>query len=151
MPKTVRRWHENLKAFSTFRSFEQAQPKRVHKWLKKQSGLPAETRGYVKIITGKPAESWKSAKSEGGNTALPQKAPCKEVSARYAANTTAPAVPLPLVPPRAKPAPAVRTAAQATKKPTAAPVQGSRVASASSHPQHGKRTALQLAALRRKK
>ena len=128
-----------------------AGPARVHKWLKKQSGLPAETRGYVKTITGKPAESWKSAKAGGGATALPQKAPCKEVSARHAANTTAPAVPLPAAPPRAKPAPAVRTAAQATKKLTAAPVHGKRVASASSHPQHGKRTALQLAALRREK
>jgi soluble lytic murein transglycosylase-like protein len=128
-----------------------AGPKRVHKWLKKQSGLPAETRGYVKTITGKPAEIWKSAKAGGGNTALPQKAPCKEVSARYAANTTAPAVPLPPAPPRAKPAPAVQTAAQATKKPTAAPVHGKRVASASSRPQHGERTVLQLATLRREK
>jgi soluble lytic murein transglycosylase-like protein len=119
-----------------------AGPNRVHKWLKKQGRLPAETRGYVKIITGRPAESWKSAKAGGGNTALPQKAPCKEVSARYAANTMAPAVPLPPAMPRAKPVPAVRTAAQATKT-TAAPVHGKRVAS------HSERTALQLAARRR--
>ncbi len=76
-----------------------AGPTRVQKWLKRQSGLPAETRGYVKIITGQPAERWKAAKGGHGSTEVPQKAPCKEASARYAANTTAP-VPLSHAPPQ---------------------------------------------------
>jgi hypothetical protein len=35
-----------------------AGPGRVTRWLGGQSSLPAETRDYVKIITGEPAERW---------------------------------------------------------------------------------------------
>ena len=129
-----------------------AGPKRVHKWLKQQSGLPAETRGYVKAITGRPAESWKAAKTGHGSSRLPQRAPCKDVSGLYAFNG-ATRIPLPPKAPAhtAKPAAKVRTAAHATKKPIAAPAHGKRVALASAHPQHGKKTALQLAARKRGK
>lgn len=72
-----------------------AGPTRVDKWLKRQSGLPAETRGYVKIITGKPADSWKATKTEHGDTALPNKAPCKAVTVRSAANKAPPRAVLP--------------------------------------------------------
>lgn len=40
-----------------------AGPKRVSDWLRKKRRLPAETRHYVKAITGQPASSW--AKSAG--------------------------------------------------------------------------------------
>jgi hypothetical protein len=104
-----------------------AGPTRVQKWLKRQSGLPAETRGYVRIITGQPAERWKAVKGGDGNTDVPQKAPCKEVSARYAAN---PAAPVPLPP------------AQPLK-------HGEAVASATAQAWLDDDTALQLAARRR--
>jgi soluble lytic murein transglycosylase-like protein len=42
-----------------------AGPKRVSDWLRKKRRLPAETRHYVKAITGQPASSWaKSAKTK---------------------------------------------------------------------------------------
>jgi hypothetical protein len=104
-----------------------AGPTRVQKWLKRQSGLPAETRGYVKIITGQPAEHWIAAKAVLGYAGVPQKAPCKAVSARYAANTAIP-VPLPPAPP---------------------PGYGEAVASAGAQARPGRATALQLAARRR--
>src|SRR5947209_2163188 len=33
-------------------------PARVEAWLEGRGGLPAETRNYVAIITGRPAEDW---------------------------------------------------------------------------------------------
>lgn len=122
-----------------------AGPTRVHKWLKKRTRLPAETRGYVKTITGKPANSWKSAKAGHGDTALPQKAPCKAVSARYMVSS-ATRVPLPPKPPPA--ATAVRTAHAAKK--TAAKHHRT-LASAKARARRGGKTALLLAARRRGK
>ncbi len=140
-----------------------AGPERVHKWLSKQSGLPAETLGYVKNITGQPAESWKIAKAGHGSNRLPGRVPCKDVSGLYAFNGTT-RIPLPPKVPalaRVKPAPAVRTA-HATEKTKTPPKHGKAVASADAHARHGKKlasadaktphrksTALQFAARRR--
>ena len=123
-----------------------AGPKRVHRWLKKQSGLPAETRGYVKTITGQPPESWKAAKAGRGSGRLPQHAPCKEVSGLYAFVGTKhiPLPPKPPAPPRATHTPKVSTARTAKKT---GPTHGKAVASAEAR--RGKKTALQLAARRR--
>ena len=125
-----------------------AGPKRVHKWLKKQSGLPLETRGYVKTITGRPPESWKAAKAGHGSSRLPQHAPCKEVSGLYAFAGSI-RIPLPPKPEKQSPAvptPEVRTA-HATKRTT--PKHGKVVALAIANAPRGKKTALQLAARRR--
>jgi hypothetical protein len=35
-----------------------AGPRRVQDWLAGRGGLPGETRAYVRIITGRPAEDW---------------------------------------------------------------------------------------------
>jgi hypothetical protein len=35
-----------------------AGPRRVQEWLAGRGGLPSETRAYVRIITGRPAEEW---------------------------------------------------------------------------------------------
>jgi hypothetical protein len=35
-----------------------AGPRRVQDWLAGRGGLPSETRAYVRIITGRPAEEW---------------------------------------------------------------------------------------------
>lgn len=53
---------------------------RIEKWLSRRSSLPAETRAYVKIITGHQAEAWTDEESiVYMPTDLPQKAPCEGV------------------------------------------------------------------------
>jgi hypothetical protein len=55
-----------------------AGPKRVQNWMAKRGKLPAETRNYVRNITGRPAEQWtRSAKS--ANVSLPARASCAGV------------------------------------------------------------------------
>lgn len=120
-----------------------AGPTRVDKWLKRQSGLPAETRGYVKTITGQPAERWKAAKAGTGSSRLPQKAPCKGVSGLYAFNGTQ-RISLPPQPS----APSVRTAARPLEKTKAPPRHGETVALAHAYAPPRAKTALQLAARR---
>jgi soluble lytic murein transglycosylase-like protein len=61
-----------------------AGPKRIRDWLDKKGHLPKETRGYVKAITGRPAETWKVAAAGHSVTRLPDSAPCKEVAGLYA-------------------------------------------------------------------
>jgi Transglycosylase SLT domain len=53
---------------------------RIEKWLSRRSSLPAETRAYVRIITGHKAEAWTDEESTVHMpTDLPQKAPCEGV------------------------------------------------------------------------
>jgi hypothetical protein len=80
-----------------------AGPGRIHSWLAHKSSLPNETKGYVKIITGKPAESWKGTKSADTATKLPAEAPCKNVVVVANAADPAPA-------PEPAPAPAKHVA-----------------------------------------
>jgi soluble lytic murein transglycosylase-like protein len=42
-----------------------AGPGRIQSWMNKKSKLPEETQGYVKIITGRAAETWKTAAAAG--------------------------------------------------------------------------------------
>ncbi len=56
-----------------------AGPKRIQDWLAKRSKLPQETEGYVKIITGRPAETWRVASASGTALTVPNRAPCKNV------------------------------------------------------------------------
>lgn len=54
-----------------------AGPGRVNAWLHGQGSLPGETRNYVGIITGYPADEWTSASPpELSETTIPQGAPC---------------------------------------------------------------------------
>jgi hypothetical protein len=39
---------------------------RVGEWLRGESGLPAETRAYVRFVTGRPAEAWAGSEDEDG-------------------------------------------------------------------------------------
>jgi hypothetical protein len=57
-----------------------AGPKRVQDWLdsKGKGKLPEETQGYVKTVTGKPAETWRVASAAGTELTVPRDAPCKE-------------------------------------------------------------------------
>jgi hypothetical protein len=58
-----------------------AGPRRVRDWLasKGKGRLPDETQGYVKTITGKPAETWRVASASGTALTVPRRAPCQEV------------------------------------------------------------------------
>jgi hypothetical protein len=90
-----------------------AGPQRIQAWLAKKSKLPQETEGYVKIITGRPAETWRVASARGTALTVPNRAPCKNV--------------VPPPPPPEKPAllvaakaPAQKVAAKASAQPVAA-------------------------------
>lgn len=57
-----------------------AGPKRVQNWLEsknKKAKLPEETQGYVRAITGKPAENWKAAFKLVPDSRPVTRAPCK--------------------------------------------------------------------------
>lgn len=58
-----------------------AGPKRVHDWLasKGKGRLPNETQGYVKTVTGRPAETWRVASAGGTALSVPRHAPCQEI------------------------------------------------------------------------
>ncbi|MGE3149488.1 MAG: lytic transglycosylase domain-containing protein [Pseudorhodoplanes sp.] len=58
-----------------------AGPGRVQNWLARRGALPAETRNYVRIITGQPPEKWTDDdKAVELARALPEKAPCEGVA-----------------------------------------------------------------------
>jgi hypothetical protein len=85
-----------------------AGPKRVQDWLGRKSKLPEETKGYVKTITGRPAENWHGATLLPGQR-LPRHAPCQESAGLYAYAGPA-TIPLPARSPlRAAPEPEATT------------------------------------------
>jgi hypothetical protein len=102
-----------------------AGPKRIQDWLGKKGKLPDETKGYVKTITGRPAENWTVASAEHPGQRLPRRAPCQEAAGLYAANGPE-TIPLPQRSPLAAPEPTV-TARLAT------PARAKVLAAASSH------------------
>lgn len=53
-----------------------AGPKRVSDWLEQRSGLPKETRNYVNLITGQPAELWRNVKAKAVVFNVPRQVPC---------------------------------------------------------------------------
>jgi hypothetical protein len=63
-----------------------AGPKRVQDWLAKKGKLPQETQGYVKIITGRPAETWRVTTAGTPEMRLPRRAPCQEAAGLHAWN-----------------------------------------------------------------
>ena len=81
-----------------------AGPKRIHAWLTKKGKLPQETQGYVKIITGQPAETWKAADARHPELRLPRHAPCQEAAGLQAWNGPA-RIPVPRPSPFALTAP----------------------------------------------
>jgi hypothetical protein len=58
-----------------------AGPKRVQNWLasKGKGRLPEETQGYVKTVTGRPAETWRLASANGTALSVPRRAPCQDI------------------------------------------------------------------------
>lgn len=62
-----------------------AGPRRIQEWLAKKGKLPEETKGYVKTITGRAAETWTSASAVHPGQRVPLRAPCQEAAGLYAA------------------------------------------------------------------
>ena len=56
-----------------------AGPKKIQDWLANKDKLADETKGYVKTITGKPADSWRLASASGTALTVPHHAPCREI------------------------------------------------------------------------
>jgi hypothetical protein len=77
-----------------------AGPGRINNWLARKSSLPQETKGYVKIITGLPAEHWKGGATHPATaTKLPEHAPCHDL---VVASADEPVTPDP-IPPQKQP------------------------------------------------
>lgn len=72
---------------------------RIQEWLIKKTTLPKETEGYVKVVTGRPAENWKLLNAGVPDMQLPIHAPCWETANVYAW-TAPPIIPLPQFSPR---------------------------------------------------
>jgi hypothetical protein len=56
-----------------------AGPKRVTDFMTRKRTLPSETRNYVRVITGAPAEKWAGMKTKAADFRTPRHAPCVEV------------------------------------------------------------------------
>lgn len=92
-----------------------AGPRRIQEWLAKKGPLPQETQGYVKSITGRPAEAWTASESGAPALKLPRHAPCQEAAGLLAWNGPD-EIPTPVVAPHRLPKePAVATAATPTR------------------------------------
>jgi len=76
-----------------------AGPKRIADWLANKVRLPEETQGYVKRITGRPAENWTGAQAGSPAVKLPKRAPCQEAAGLLAWNGPE-HIPIPLRNPR---------------------------------------------------
>jgi hypothetical protein len=111
-----------------------AGPRRVQDWLasKGKGKLPRETEGYVKIVTGRPAATWRVASAGGTALSVPHDAPCKEM--------------VPAVPPEP---PSVMNAAK-TRAPRARDKSVTRAAAAKTPAQQHKAPIQQLAARKHK-
>lgn len=84
-----------------------AGPKRIQDWLAKKGSLPQETQGYVKTITGRPAENWKATENGTPAVKLPRHAPCQDAAGLLAWDGPE-QIPVPSIAPhRRPPAPAV--------------------------------------------
>lgn len=92
-----------------------AGPKRIQDWLAKKGSLPQETQGYVKNITGRPAENWKASENGAPAVKLPRHAPCQEAAGLLAWNGPD-EIPTPVVAPHRRPTEPVVTAAAAPAK-----------------------------------
>ncbi len=75
-----------------------AGPRRIQEWLINKTRLPDETEGYVKVVTGRPAENWKQLNAGVPDMGLPARAPCRETANLYVW-TAPPEIPLPQMSP----------------------------------------------------
>lgn len=102
-----------------------AGPKRIQDWLTKKGVLPQETQGYVKTITGRPAETWKVAANGTPAVKLPRRAPCQEAAGLLAWNGPE-AIPVPVTAPH-------RRIAEPVVVAEAHPAKGAKLAHRAAH------------------
>jgi hypothetical protein len=57
-----------------------AGPKRVQDWLAGRRSLPAETQVYVRVVTGRTVDDWKSFRSSGLSPILAETIPCLQLA-----------------------------------------------------------------------
>jgi len=67
-----------------------AGPKRVLDWMARRGKLPAETRQYVRNITGRTAEQWVRRQNPAGQSQMPLYSRCDEARAALAQATIRP-------------------------------------------------------------
>jgi hypothetical protein len=89
--------------------------RRVQDWMAKRGKLPAETRQYVRNITGRPAELWARGRVKNAEAKLPLYARCAEAKAALAEASAREAEIA-----RSKPAVVARAAAKTGKRAAAA-------------------------------
>src|SRR5262249_8546476 len=53
---------------------------RVRDWLAGRRGLPGETRAYVRIVTGRPAQEWTGGAASPPELRVPDGAACPEIA-----------------------------------------------------------------------
>ena len=114
-----------------------AGPKRIQDWLAKKGDLPEETQGYVKTVTGRPAETWRVASADGTALSVPDDAPCKEFA------------PPPLPPARPVTA-ANKPVSHQSKVRLAAQIAAAKIGKPTKTPEHRKPPARELAARNQK-
>lgn len=68
-----------------------AGPKRVQDWLANRRTLPAETQAYVRVVTGRTIDDWKSSRSSGLSSIVGKSIPCPQLS-KVLAEQSAPTV-----------------------------------------------------------
>jgi soluble lytic murein transglycosylase-like protein len=80
--RLLRRLHQHFGNLGLAAAAYNAGPQRIHDWMAVRRGLPAETRDYVRRITGHQAERWLSREFARGPEAalMPARAPCAEVA-----------------------------------------------------------------------
>lgn len=75
-----------------------AGPKRVQDWLDNRRDLPVETQVYVRVVTGRTVDDWKSSRSSGLNPIVGESIPClktAKVLAEQSARTVSAGTPAP--------------------------------------------------------
>jgi soluble lytic murein transglycosylase-like protein len=122
-----------------------AGPGRIEKWLTKKGKLPEETQGYVKIITGRSADNWKSNETGTPAVKLPQRAPCQESAGLLAWNGPS-EIPLPVTAPRRQKANDTAVVAAHDKAPAHKPVVQAAAKPAKTKEAKKEKAAVQLAA-----
>ena len=126
-----------------------AGPGRIHNWLAHKSSLPNETKGYVKIITGVPAEHWKGATQVATATKLPTHAPCQDVVVASAEPELPVSAPAPVRQPADDSKAVDSKPAARAKTRTAARKAHAKVATAKAEPKPAAHKAVQTAAAKK--
>jgi hypothetical protein len=126
-----------------------AGPGRIHNWLAHKSSLPNETKGYVKIITGVPAEHWKGATQVAAATKLPTHAPCQDIVVASAEPELPVSAPVPVRQPADDSKAVDSKPAARAKTRTAARKAHAKIASAKAEPKPAAHKAVQTAAAKK--